>query len=266
MKQLLIISTLFVLAATALFAHEFWLQPATFFARENQPVQIRFRVGEGFAGEPWGGAANRAVAFKFLLGKKETDCLALVQKSGFDSLFLQFPKAGTHLLAFASNNKYHEMEGEKFNDYLVEDGLDAALEFRKQHGLLKERSRELYRREAATLVQVGDKAGKVIFEKTGFDLQILPADNPYALSSGQKLSFQIRFRNQPLANALVRHWVKPALGEITTTLLRTNAQGQVEFILASGDNMISVVHLFEHSNPKEADWQSVWGNLTFGVK
>ena len=43
-------------------------------------------------------------------------------------------------------------------------------------------------------------------------------------------------------------------------------QGQVVFTLASSDNMISVVQMIEHTNPKEADWQSVWGNLTFGVK
>jgi len=265
MKQLFIISSL-VLLTIGLFAHEFWLQPATFFANKTQAVQIRLRVGEGFAGELWGGATNRAVVYKSLTGKKTTNLMPKLQETGFDSLFLQFSKEGTHLVAFASNNKYHEMEAGKFNDYLMEDGLDAALELRKQRGQLTLLSRELYRREAAALIQVGDKPGKVFFENTGFDLQILPAVNPYTLNAGQKLDFRIQFCGQPLANALVRHWVKPGLGEVNTTLQRTDSQGRVGFYLASGDNMISVVHLFEHTNQKEADWQSVWGNLTFGVK
>ncbi len=265
MKQYFTISALFLIATMTLCAHEFWLQPATFFAKKNQPVQIQLRVGEGFIGEPWGGAASRAIVFKSLLGKKESEHLAQVKQNGFDSLLLQFSKEGTHLVAFATNNKYHEMEAGKFSDYLLEDGLDGIIELRKQRSQLMQPSRELYRREAAALIQVGNKTGKVFFGNTGFDLQILPAVNPYSLNSGQKLDFQIQFQGQPLVNALVRHWVKPGLGEVSTAL-RTDTRGRVTFTLASGDNMISVVHMFEHSDTKEADWQSVWGNLTFGVR
>ncbi len=266
MKKIVSIFLVGALSVAFALAHEFWLHPSAWFVQPGQPVQVRLRVGENFAGEAWEAGPSRVVRFFSLLKKKETARLESLRKNGLDSLWLTFEKPGTQLVALATNSKYLELEAEKFDAYLQEDGLEHVRELRRQNGQTDKPGRELYRREAATLIQVGDKPTKVFFEKTGFDLSIRPEKNPLSARSSDSLNFQIFYLQKPLANALVRHWHKDAGGKAAVQFQKSDAKGQVRFLLHPGEQMVSVVHMVQHAVPAEADWQSVWGNLTFCLR
>ncbi len=255
----------FLILFTTLSAHEFWLEPNSYFAEVGQPVRINLRVGENFTGEKWDAGKSRIIYFASFCRKKETTWFNMLQKRGLDSLDCRFSEAGTHLVVLKTNSKFIELEAEKFNDYLKEDGLDLALNARILRGDTLKKGREMYRREAASLVQIGAKTSAIDVSKTGFDLKILPEHNPLDKPSNTPLNVQITFNNKPLEGALVRHWHK-ANDKTNIVFKRSDKKGKVQFQPLSGDNMISVVHMVEYPNKAEADWQSIWGNLTFGVK
>lgn len=261
MKKAIVLA-LFIAFSVVVVAHEFWLLPTRWFAEIGQSVRVGLCVGEGFTCEPWEAGASRVIQFSSFLGKTETRRLDSLQRQGLGNLSLTFNQAGTHLVALATNHKYLEMEAGKFDAYLKEDGLEHIRQLRQKRGQTKMPSRELYRREAATLVQIGQTPTPVFWEETGFDLQILPENNPL-ISTNTEMTFQIRFKGKPLRSALVRHWRKTPDGKAVVQFKTTNRWGRVRFALSSGEQMVSVVHMTEHINTAEADWQSIWGNLTF---
>ena len=63
-----------------------------------------------------------------------------------------------------------------------------------------------------------------------------------------------------------RHWRKAADGNAVVQFQKTDRKGRARFRLSSGEQMVSVVHMTAHPKPAEADWQSIWGNLTFCLK
>ena len=263
-----IISTCLVFALTAIvsLAHEFWLLPSAWFVQPGQSLKMSLRVGEGFAGEPWEAKVSRVTQFFSVLNKTKTNRLENLQKSGLDSLWLSFDKPGTQLVCLATNNKFLEMEADKFDAYLQEDGLEHIRQLRQKTGQTSKPSREFYRRESASLIQVGDTPSKVFFEKTGFELRILPEKNPLVADPNSILKFQIRFKGKPLPNALVRHWRKTADDSPIVQVQKSDRNGRVRFRLSPGEQMVSVVHMTTYPKPAEADWQSIWGNLTFCLK
>jgi uncharacterized GH25 family protein len=265
MKKSILLLSLCILSVFAM-AHEFWLSPSTWFVQIGQRVRVQLCVGEGFHCEPWEAGPSRVVQFASLLKKTRTDRLPALQKSGLDSLWLTFEQPGTHLVTLMTNGKFIELEADKFDAYLQEDGLEHIREMRRNMGLNNKSGREMYRREAATLIQVGNTPTTVFFKKTGFDLQILPEKNPLLADANADLTFQIKFKGKKLAGALVRHWHKKSDGEAIVQFQKTDKQGRVRFRLNAGEQMVSVVHMLPYPVPAEADWQSVWGNLTFNLR
>jgi uncharacterized GH25 family protein len=253
--------SLFILCSS----HEFWIEPKTFFTEIGQPILVSLQVGENFTGEKWAVGTSRVTDFSSFLREKKTNWLAMLEKKGLDSLECRFSEEGTHLLSLKTNSKFIELEAEKFNEYLHEDGLDAVSKARILRGDTLKKGKEFYRREAASLIQVGKKTTPLQFDNTNFDLKIIPEKNPLTVMAGSNLTFQITFKNKPFANALVCHWHK-INGKVNTIKVRSDANGKVEFKPQIGDNMISVVQMIEHTDKAEADWQSIWGNLTFGIK
>jgi uncharacterized GH25 family protein len=265
MKKVLLLSAALMASFWAM-SHEFWLLPSTWFAQPGQPVRVQLCVGEGFRCEPWEAGTSRVTQFSSYVEKKSTHHLASLQKHGLDSLWLYFEQPGTHLVALSTNSKLIELAADKFDAYLEEDGLEHIRALRRERGQTDRPGRELYRREAATLIQVGTQPSHVFFDSTSFELRILPEKNPLLSASTDSLGFQIQFKGQPLTNALVRHWHHDAAGEPVVQFKKSDALGRVRFQLNAGPQMVSVVHMLPHSEPKEADWQSIWGNLTFCLR
>ena len=255
-------------------AHEFWLQPTRFFAQPGDVVQVRTLVGEHFLGEPSEGKKNRIVQYKHYSALGETDLSPALSGDNYGDVAVKLTRPGTHMLVFANTPKFIELAPDKFLDYLREDGLDNVIALRKQRGDTAKPGRELYQRCAKTLIQVGDTPGKTVQQTANLPLDIVPVQNPYALKAGQRLGLQIRFLGKPLAAARVRYWVKNEAGNVQEEESRTDANGQVQFTLKSGQNMVSTVRMI----PAEAglstgqpagqlaEWHSYWGSLTFGCR
>ena len=96
MKRTLAMLVVLLLAATASMAHEFWLDPVSFFSKN---ACVRFRVGEHFNGINWTGNFEKVRLLEVLnhTDRSTTQIQQMLPHAG-DSLQFSLPFAGSQLL------------------------------------------------------------------------------------------------------------------------------------------------------------------------
>lgn len=264
MKKLSLFLLLFV--ATSLFAHEFWLMPSKFRLNLGETFNLQLFVGEDFMGDVWANRKKRLLKLIHHSNASQKDLTALALKSDSLPIPLKFDREGTHLLSMESKNSFIALEADKFNDYLIEDGIENIYELRKKNGEMNKPSKELYRRCAKTLIQVGNKFSETYQKNTQMTLEIIPLKNPYQMQVGDEITFKVLFQNKPLGNKMIVAWHKTDTEKTTHEKLKTDANGILKMKLEkSGYWMISTVHMIEVKNNPNANYQSFWGNLTFSL-
>lgn len=122
LKFSLVIATLGITNILVL-AHEFWLAPKKFRVALQEAVAVDFLVGENFEGSPWGLKPERIKKLE-LHSSNQVISLAPEITSQNPNLAVKFDTQGTKLIFFESQDSFIELDGEKFNAYLKEDGLD----------------------------------------------------------------------------------------------------------------------------------------------
>ena len=273
MKRIYLLLPLVVCLVLLAHAHEFWLQPNTFFTQPGQTVNIEVLVGEHFRGERSEGKKNRIIQYTHWAGSTKEEITPQLTQGHYGTVPVKLSTSGTHLIALANTAKYLEMKADSFLLYLQEDGLDQVIQWRKKHNQTQQRSRELYQRCVKTLIQAGPVStqDRVYSRNTGMPLELIPSTNPYSHKPGETIQFTVLFENKPLQNALVRYWNRSSIQHAVPMNLqekqqRTDANGQVRFQLKAGVNMISLVQMVPNADPKQADWHSYWGSFTFGCR
>jgi Domain of unknown function (DUF4198) len=168
-------------------AHEFWLMPGRFRVPVGACGPVKFWVGENFQGEDWGNKKERTLQVTHWAPQGPTDLTAPATASDSNNLVVEFKTPGTHLITLRSKNSAIELEADKFNVYLEEDGIEDILAQRQQNPQPSRKVRELYQRCAKTLLQVGGQNDDNHQRITGMPLEIVPLDNPYQRQVGDSL-------------------------------------------------------------------------------
>ncbi len=266
--------SLFFVGFSVVMAHEFWLQPNAYFPRIGEIVTIRFNVGENFTGENWKG--NREKVQQLLLYTPSNAVIDVSNKLSLakgDSLQIAFEEEGTQMIVFNSTNSFINLEAKKFNEYLVEDGLTNALNFRKSNNEDTIAGKEYYQRSVKTIVQCGRGYNNNCTQPTNLPLDIVPELNPYEVElingkiiSYAKRRYRILFNKTPLPNALVKHWFTKPDGSKACKNLYTNNRGWVKIDRTKGANMISCVYMERYTKDSTANWQSYWTSVTFEIR
>jgi uncharacterized GH25 family protein len=172
---------------------------------------------------------------------------------------------GTKLITLQSNAAFIQLNGEKFNAYLEEDGIENVIAWRKQNNQDTVGAREFYSRYTKLLVQAGDQPDDTWKKVVGHKIEIVPLQNPSLLKPGDYLTVKILFEGKALPHALVKIW-----GHVGNKIFLQNTytedDGTVKFpISANGPWMVSTVRMEKSKDPK-ADWDSSWGSLVFNVE
>jgi uncharacterized GH25 family protein len=246
-------------------SHEVWMQTQKFRFNPGEEAAISFMVGENFEGEDWSLQKNKIEKLDHHHLAKSTDIRSLLKPDAKDKLKIKFTEEGTHLISLQSNYAFIEMDNEKFNAYLEEDGIEDILESRKKSTATNKPVKERYARFLKLLVQTGSKTDDTYKKKTGMRVEIIPGANPYNIKSGDYLGCQVLLDGKPVPHQLVKVWNK--IG--TTTFLQniyTENDGSIKFPISSkGAWMVSTVKMIPSETP-DADWQSMWGSLVFGIE
>lgn len=245
--------------------HEFWMKPSKFFFRSGEKLLVRFMVGENFMGESWDIKKHRVEKMEhYSLGSVKS-LVDSITDTETQNLALTLKQEGTHMISLQSNNAFIELEGDKFNDYVKEDGLDDVYTHREKTNTLSKPSKEFYSRYSKLLVQVGEKKDDTYKKVVGFPIEIIPEQNPYSLKKGDAVRFKILYEGKPLFGARVKVWNRY---DNRTTLqnIHTEKNGVIETRISNpGSWMVSVVKMVPSKLPG-AEWQSYWGSLVFGVE
>jgi uncharacterized GH25 family protein len=265
--RLLLCLALTLLAAIPVAAHDYWLQADTFFVKPGDTTALHLHVGDEFVSEGERFFQKKpTLRFDLVHGKDTVDLLPLGVEGKTPAANLTLKQAGTYLVRMERAPAKIELEAEKFNKYLAEEGLDGVLEQRKKLGEDKQPGRERYRRFLKALLQAGDERDDTATTVAGQMLEIVPLQNPYRLKTGDTLTVRILFDGKPLAGAKVfAH--RRAGDKVTTQSTRTTADGDVAFKL-DGDSvyLIRLVHMRRVTGEDGIDWDSFWAALTFGMK
>jgi uncharacterized GH25 family protein len=258
---LFICSFLVILPALA---HEFWLEPQQYIFSRTEEINIRFKVGEVFTGENWKGNREKVNELKLYYADIVDDLSNALTEDEGDSLQFSIHEDGTAMVVFNNTNSFIELEAEKFNAYLAEDGLQSAIDYRQQQNETDSMGRELYQRSVKTIVQVGALKTTVYKKQTNLPIDIIPLSHPYQLKDGDTLTVKVLFKGEPLVNTKIRTWHKLP-GNVTNTSLMSDEKGEISFpVSTSGEWMLSCVTMFRLTSDPHAQWQSYWGSVTWG--
>ena len=256
---------LLVLAAVALnhatlFAHDMWIEPATFSPESGQIVAVRLRVGQDLLGDPL--PRDSKLVNQFVVedteGRKQ-----VVGRDGADPAgFLRVPTPGLLIIGYQSNPSAVELTAEKFNQYVKEEGLDAVAALRVRRNETGAKTREMFSRCAKSLVLSGSASEAQHDRVLGFTLELVAERNPYAVRPDQDLPFRLTYENRPLAGALVIAMNR--LNPSEKVAARTDNDGRVRFRLRPGGMwLVKAVHTVPAPAGANAEWASFWASLTF---
>lgn len=270
MRKLVLLLIICFISLWAL-AHEFWLRPQKFYFTIREVANIRFKVGEHFSGDNWNGNKEKVQALlHYTPSGLVTDIASSLSdtKKG-DSLQVPLREEGTHMVIFNSTNSFISLEADTFNAYLIEDGLEQALLYRKAHGEENTQSTEHYQRSVKTVFQVGGLVTDACTKPTALPLDIIPGENPYSVPKGTdskkpvKVRFQVLFNHEPLSNALVKTWYYDEKKQVKMDTAHTNRKGWITTERHSGPFMVSCVYMKRNQPGAAAQWQSYWASLCF---
>jgi uncharacterized GH25 family protein len=252
-------------------AHEYWITPGKYRAQSGNLVAISAWVGTGFRGERKLYARSRTASLD-LHTTRDFDLTRIASEG--DTVFARAaaPDDSGLVVSFVSQFTFIEIEGDRFDRYLRDEGLDQPLAERARLGSKAGPGRERYRRCTKTWI-AGPLPSARILRPLDLPLEIVPVRDPGRES---RLKVRVLFEGRPLARALVRAWRAP-LGPESTPLRvaerdstgarserRTDSRGEAVLDLAEpGEWLLSCVHMIPSREPEAADWESYWASLTF---
>ncbi len=252
-----------LIAVGRVWAHDFWLEAAPFYTEPGKPVDVSIHIGNEYAGDSMPNIVSWYTDFSLYdaNGKRE-----LPGELGRDPAgYFKPAQSGTFAVGYQSTFTYAEIEPDTFIKYLNEEGLEHAIAYRSRHGQNDQPGKERYIRHAKLLVQAGTEyqldQSRV---NMGYELEIIPQENPYHKRRGNRLIFQVLFQNQPAEDLLLIGFSKNHPERVQR--IRTGADGRAAITLDDiGPWLVKAVKLLRLEG-QEAEWQSHWASLTFAVR
>ena len=253
----------FLVAAHAL-AHDLWLVPP----EKLDPKKATFFRANSGSKFPKSDHAPDPAKFKRRLLVLPNGSKGTVEASGTEdkSGLLKFEPAspGIYVVAVETEPKLITLDADKFNNYLVSDGLLHIYLLRRKEGILDKPGRERYSKSPKAIVQVGAGGEGDPCRVLGLPLEIVPLRNPFALKVGDTLRVRVLFRGKPLANANLG-WDAPGDGDSPLGTVRTDFRG--EALVPISQLGLMTIRLTHMTRPKETEyeWESFWTTLTFRI-
>jgi uncharacterized GH25 family protein len=259
----------FVLVVAALLvawparAHDFFLAPSPHRVATGDPVTIVMRVGSELEMDELPRSNRRIVRFEAHLGDKVVPVPGKHGESPAGRIAFDTPGVAT--IVYQSAHTDIELDGPKFEHYLIEEGLEDIAAQRAKLGVTASPGRESYARYAKALVTVGDG-------NTGWDRRVgLPAElvaltDPRAGGSAQ---FQLFYEDKPRANARVDILRIEEKKLISVGHARTDAEGKVTLAIPGEGAWLAGTTLMRATTPEmglEGDWESYWVSLAFETR
>lgn len=179
--------------------------------------------------------------------------------------YLRAKEAGIWVVGYRSQDAFLELDAQKFETYLREEGLEHVIEKRRELDQSGKAGRESYSRCAKSLISVGAGGTRSFDRLLDFPLELVAEKDPYRIAPGTELPIRLLRDGAAAPDILVAAIQRNAANAVQTKLeARTDAAGRVSFMLpAPGVWTIKCVAMSAAKDPARADWDSLWATLTF---
>jgi uncharacterized GH25 family protein len=263
-RQSVLLVSIFFLSASATCGHDLWLVPPPQ-TDLHRRVVVHANVGMDFPNSVVA-PDTRKYPRKFILQPdgKTVPLQSLPSSKLSGVLHFEPPTPGIYVIAVETTPKVIELDADKFNEYLVTDGMPHIFRLRVKEKTLNQPAKERYRKSPTALVGVGDGAAGAWDKPLGLPLQIVPLQNPFERKAGNTLRVRVYFQKDLLAGANLG-WQRPGDGDTAGGTIRTDAKGEALVPIAGAGLM--TIRLTHMTRPKMPDyeWESFWTTLTFRV-
>ena len=262
-----VLAAVALLATSVLLAHDLFLKLDTYFLTPNTTVRIPVLNGT-FARSEGAVNPNRLLDISLVSTAGRTRLASTVWSTDSTRswLTIQTGAAGIYVVGASVRPNRIELAGAEFNAYLKEDGILDVLEARTRKGELEKPARERYSKHVKAVFQVGDARTGSFNTVLGYPAEIVPLENPYALSVGGDLGVRCLVDGQPVANQIVLWGGEGPSGPIAQRSMRTGADGTARVKLdAAGRWYVKFVHMVPLTEP-DFDYESKWATLTLQVR
>lgn len=249
-----------LLVAWPVQAHDFFLAPSAHRIAVGDTLSVVMHVGSEKEMDELPRSNRRIVRFEAHLGGKVQTVEGKHGESPAGRV--AFDEAGVATIVYQSSHTDIELEGPKFEHYLVEEGLDDITAERAKLGVTASPGRESYARYAKALVTVGDGPGGWD-RRVGLPAELVALTDPRAGGTAQ---FRLFYEDKPRANARVDILRVEKQRLISISHARTDANGQVALAIPGDGVWLIGTTLMRAAPPElglEGDWESFWVSLEF---
>ncbi len=247
-----------LLAASPVWAHDFWIEPSTFRPAVGQLFTTSLLVGPDFAGDPIPRSTQLMDTFTVREGASERPVVGMENRD--PAGYVRIEKPGIAVIGYRSKPYPLELAADKFEEFLKLEGLDNIKAIRQQRGESKKPDRERFFRFAKSIVLADATAGDSPFDQTfGYRLELIPETNPMTATP---LRVRIVFEGKPLAGALVTAIQRD--NPSVRISARSDRGGHVTLNLTTpGVWLVKSVQMVPAPPGTDVDWESLWASLTF---
>ena len=256
--------------ASSAAAHDFWIQPSTFWVRPLATTPMTLQVGHGPYRLRSPIPLRRIIRFEAIgPNGKALDQRGRLQLGGASKdgdFAAQMP--GTYMLVLQTDDlAQSHLPAIRYNDYLKVEGLTPALTLRLRLHLTDADGSENYSRVAKSIMQVGSAGTGLQTQVTrplGLPLEIVPERSPYAEPKSGMLPVRVLYLGQPLADALVKLTNLQNDATPFETHL-TDRFGRAIFAMpSSGTWLLNVIWTRPQPRSAETDFETIFSSLSFG--
>jgi uncharacterized GH25 family protein len=261
--RLLVVAVLAAVTAVPGRAHDFWIEPDTFRPAPEHALQVSLRVGDTFGrGEPL--PRDLAHARRFTVAGPDGERTIPGRHGRTPAGRVRLSTAGTYVLAYGSRPRTVQLDAERFEAYLHDEGLERIVAIRADTGESLEPGREAFSRCAKAIVHVGAPGAPGWDRPAGLSLELMPARDPSTLTPGDVLTVRLLDEGRPLAGARVS--AVPAADPNARVQATTAGDGGAGLRLdRPGVWLVKSVHMRRAAAGVDVDWESRWASLTFEV-
>ena len=253
---------LWLITASHSYAHDFWIEPSSFRPQVGQTVTLRLRVGEHFLGDP---VARDPQAIVNFFATDDDEVRPVQGVAGSDPAgILLLRRPGTVMIGYRTRPGPVQLEAEKFEKYLREEGLERIIAIRASRGEQKKPGSEIFSRSVKSLLIVEGKQSTSGFatKPLGLTLELIPETDLSHLPVKSPSRFRLLFSHKPLGGALVTAINRQSPSRTISS--RSDTKGRVLLALDSpGEWLVKAVHMIPAATGSGADWESIWTSLTF---
>ncbi len=232
------------------------LRPAT-----GAAVSIRLREGVSFKGNtlPYITAWFEDFTVTTAAGRQPVESIL-----GDDPAATLTAVDGDMLVGYQSKPSYVELEAEKFNGYLEDEGIAFIRELRIKAGTDESPAPEFFVRCAKALIQNAAMPGTLYDVRLGYELELVLQANPAGLVPGDELDVLLLKEGEPVGGLLVQAFSQSAPDNVQK--IRTDERGMARVqIDGTGIWLIKAVNIQPLQDPAENSWLSHWASYTFAI-